>query len=241
MAEVFFGTSGFDYAEWKPDFYPPDVPRKDFLRYYAGKFNTVELNNTFYRIPNPAKIVAWASATPQGFRFSLKAPRTITHMWRLKLPSEPLHYLLRAVEGFRDRAGPILFQLPPFFKCDTARLAAFLNELPRSLMIAFEFRHESWFQEEVYRILQDHSAGLCIHDADETVTPVRLTASFAYLRLRRAHYPRDLRDQWLNRIHGWVLEGIDVFAYIKHEDNPDAPRIAHEFAEGCPPGRARTL
>lgn len=230
MAQAFFGTSGFDYPEWKPSFYPPDLPRKGFLEYYGGRFRTVELNNTFYRIPNAARVASWSAATPPDFRFVLKAPRRITHNERLSVPSDALAYFLNAASGFQQRLGALLFQLPPFFRCDHEKLGRFLDLLPVDMRIAFEFRHESWFTPGTYELLRDRSAALCVHDSDEKTTPTEETSSFLYLRLRRMQYPPELRLQWQQRIDAWVRKGMDVFAFVKHEDNPEAPLVALEFA-----------
>ena len=229
MAQLFIGTSGFDYREWKPSFYPADLPRKQFLQYYATRFRSVELNNTFYQMPNAAKIASWSAATPEHFRFALKAPRRITHSERLKIPSEALSYFVQTASGLKQRLGALLFQLPPFFKCDNERLSSFLEALPRDIPAAFEFRHESWFTDETYKILEGDAAALCINDSDEKTTPIRLTSRFAYLRLRRSQYPPELRRQWQERIQNWAGQRIDVFAFIKHEDNPEAPMVALQF------------
>ena len=229
MAQLFIGTSGFDYREWKPSFYPADLPRKQFLQYYATRFRSVELNNTFYQMPNAAKIASWSAATPEHFRFALKAPRRITHSERLKIPSEALSYFVQTASGLKQRLGALLFQLPPFFKCDNERLSSFLAALPSDIRAAFEFRHESWFTDDTYKILEGKAAALCIHDADEKTTPIRLTSRFTYIRLRRSQYPPELRREWQQRIQSWTGQGIDVFAFIKHEDNPEAPLVALQF------------
>ena len=232
MAQAFVGTSGFDYREWKPGFYPADLARKQFLGYYAARFRSVELNNTFYRIPDARRIASWAASTADDFRFALKAPRTITHKERLKLPSEALRYFLQSASGLRQRLGALLFQLPPFFRCDRERLAEFLAVLPREIPAAFEFRHASWFAPDVYRILENGAAALCINDGDDGTTPVVLTARFAYVRLRRSNYPPERLGAWQETTRVWVNQGIDVFAFIKHQDNPQAPRVAAEFFAG---------
>jgi len=229
MGTAYIGTSGFDYPEWKPSFYPADLPRKQFLQYYATRFRSVELNNTFYQMPNAAKIASWSAATPEPFRFVLKAPRRITHSERLKIPSEAVGYFVHTASGLNQRLGALLFQLPPFFKCDNERLASFLASLPRDIWAAFEFRHESWFTDETYGILELSAAALCINDADDKTTPIRLTSHFTYLRLRRSQYPPELRREWQKRIQSWTGQGIDVFAFIKHEDNPEAPLAALQF------------
>jgi uncharacterized protein YecE (DUF72 family) len=232
MGQIRIGTSGFDYKEWKPRFYPEEMPQREFLRYYGTRFNTVELNNTFYRMPTPERLEAWIAATPDHFRFALKAPRRITHVERLKAPSDAAGYLLETVQVLQARLGALLFQLPPFFKRDTGRLADFLAALPPGLPAAFEFRHESWFAEETYALLEQNRAALCINDADDLSAPIRLTAPFAYVRLRRSEYSDESLRQWRERISGWARDGLDVYAYIKHEDNPDAPLVAADFARG---------
>jgi uncharacterized protein YecE (DUF72 family) len=232
MASIWLGTSGFSYKEWKPVFYPQDLSDKQFLQYYATKLNSVEIDYTFYRMPNAKTIEAWRNATPENFRFTLKASQQITHRERLKVPSEALEYLLSVVPGLESRLGMILYQLPPFFKCDAQKLEMFLSVLPRGIAAAFEFRHESWFIEDVYRLLRKHNVALCIHDADDHTTPMELTAGFTYVRLRRSEYDPSQRVEWQRRIRGWAEQGIEVFAYIKHEDNPNAPLIAMEFAKG---------
>lgn len=231
MGQAYFGTSGFDYPEWKPAFYPADLKRKEFLRYYATRLRSVELNNTFYRSPDAGRIAAWSDATPEFFRFTLKAPRSITHIQRLALPSESLTYFLQVSSGLGQRLGALLFQLPPFLKCDGLRLASFLSVLPREIPVAFEFRHDSWFNPEIYKILEENTAALCIHDSDDGTTPLVVTSRLVYLRLRRSQYPPASRSGWQERIRAWVREGRDVFTYIKHEDNPDAPLIALELSE----------
>ncbi len=232
MAHAWIGTSGFGYKEWKPKFYPPDVPEKRFLPFYASRFDSVEIDYTFYRMPNRKIIDSWKAATPDGFRFALKASQRITHRERLRLPSDSLGYWLETIAGMGERLGIVLYQLPPFFHCDLERLEAFLAALPGGMAAAFEFRHASWFVDDVYRLLEQSGAALCINDGDDSTTPIRLTAPATYVRLRKSAYPAELREEWTDRIRGWVKEGVDVFAYIKHEDNPDAPLIAGEFAEG---------
>ena len=231
MASIWLGTSGFSYKEWKPSFYPPDVSEKQFLRYYSSRLNSVEIDYTFYRMHNAKTIEAWKSATPENFKFTLKASQQITHRQRLKIPSDALDYFLGIVPGLESRLGMVLYQLPPFFKCDVQKLETFLSVLPRGIPAAFEFRHESWFTGDIYELLRKHAVALCIHDADDHTTPVELTAAFTYIRLRRSGYTDELRREWQQRITSWAQAGTEVFAYIKHEDNPNAPLIALEFAK----------
>ncbi len=232
MARAWVGTSGFSYAEWKPSFYPEHLPKEAFLEYYAARFTTVEIDRTFYRMPNAKTIAAWKAATPEGFRFAIKASQKITHREKLAVPSESLAYLVRAVSALEERLGVVFFQLPPWFRCDLDRLEKFLEQLPAGLASAAEFRHESWYTDEVYDLLRRRSIGLVVHDADDRTTPLVVTAPLSYLRLRRSAYsPEDLAS-WRERVRGWVADGVDVYAYIKHEDNPDAPRIAVDLASG---------
>jgi len=232
MVPIWLGTSGFSYKEWRPIFYPSDLSEKQFLTFYASRLNSVEIDYTFYRMPTAKTIEAWRAATQENFRFCLKASQQITHRQRLKVPSDALEYLLNVVTGLESRLGLILYQLPPFFKCDVPKLDMFLSVLPRGIHAAFEFRHDSWFNDEVYRLLEKHGVALCIHDADDHTTPLQLTANFTYVRLRRSEYTEAQRKEWQERMHAWSVGGTEVFAYIKHEDNPNAPLIAQEFARG---------
>jgi uncharacterized protein YecE (DUF72 family) len=230
MANIWFGTSGFSYKEWKPSFYPVDLPERQFLRYYSTQLNAVEIDYTFYRMPTAKTLESWKTAVPEHFRFALKASQQITHRQRLKTPSPALDYLLSVLPGLEERLGVVLYQLPPNFKCDTQRLEMFLSLLTRGVRSVFEFRHDSWFTESVFGLLRKYKAGLCIHDADDHTTPEELTANFTYIRLRRTEYSAVQRHEWQKRIGDWSQAGTDVFAFIKHEDNPDAPLIALEFA-----------
>jgi uncharacterized protein YecE (DUF72 family) len=232
MAAIWFGTSGFSYKEWKPIFYPQDLSDKQFLHYYSSRLNSVEIDYTFYRMPSAKTIEGWKSATPENFRFTLKASQQITHRQRLKVPSDALDYWLSVVPGLESRLGMVLYQLPPFFKCDVQKLETFLSILPRGVRSAFEFRHESWFVEDIYRLLKKYTVALCIHDADDHTTPMELTAPFTYVRLRRSEYTEEQRGEWQDRLRGWAGGGVEVFGYIKHEDNPNAPLIALDFAKG---------
>jgi uncharacterized protein YecE (DUF72 family) len=230
MGRVWLGTSGFSYKEWRPLFYPEGLSERQFLNYYSSRLNSVEIDSTFYRMPNAKMIENWKAATPEDFRFALKASQQITHRERLKVPSGALEYLNSVAPGLENRLGVILYQLPPFFKSDVQRLDMFLSILPKGIRAVFEFRHASWFSEDVYRTLRRHNTGLCIHHADEHTTPIELTADYTYIRLRRSAYSPQMRAEWQNRIRGWTDGNIEVFAYIKHKDNPEAPLIALEFA-----------
>jgi uncharacterized protein YecE (DUF72 family) len=230
VADIRIGTSGFAYKEWKPSFYPSDLPQRRFLEYYATELRAVEIDYTFYRMPTASTLETWLGATSDDFRFALKASRRITHFGRLRLPSDPLDHLLSVLPTLGERLGVLLFQLPPNFRVDTNRLELFLDTLPDTVPCAFEFRHESWFCDDVYSLLGKYSTALVIHDADDHTTPLRVTSPTAYVRLRRSLYTPRERDEWLTRFRTWKGEGVDVFGFIKHADNPDAPLIAREFA-----------
>jgi uncharacterized protein YecE (DUF72 family) len=234
---AWIGTSGFSYKEWKKNFYPADLPDSRFLGYYATRLNGVEIDSTFYRMPTEKALDAWREATPEHFRFAIKANQKITHRERLVVPSESLTYLLGALPRLGDRLGVVLYQLPPNFKRDLGRLESFLGALasPRAPRSAFEFRHLSWFEDDTYRLLEKHGVALCINDNDEFECPVKITARHTYIRLRRDGYTAEQRATWKERIRAFSAEGIDVLAFIKHKDNPDAPLIALEFAEGVIP------
>ena len=229
MARAWIGTSGFSYREWKPNFYPKEVPSKNFLAYYATNFDSVEIDATFYRVPRQNMIEAWKRGTPEDFRFALKATQSITHFQRLKVPSFALDNWLKAIGGLEQRLGIALYQLHPNFRADFERLGAFLDALPSDMPSAMEFRHDSWFVDECYRLLEQHHVALCIHDSNEASTPIRLTAPVTYVRLRRDEYTDAMRSEWAERIRDWVRDGTEVFAYIKHE-GPDAPLIARQLA-----------
>lgn len=202
------------------------------LTYYATRFSAVEIDSTFYRMPSSKTLDVWRNATPENFRFALKAAQQITHRERLRVPSQALTYLTTAAPILGERLGLVLYQLPPFFKCDISRLQAFLQILPTSMQSAFEFRHSSWFTPEVYRLLESHGAVLCIHDTEDGCSPMEITARATCVRLRRDTYTFEAREEWRTRWRNWAASGIEVFAYIKHKDNPDAPQIALQFSEG---------
>jgi uncharacterized protein YecE (DUF72 family) len=235
---AWIGTSGFSYKEWKKNFYPADLPDTRFLSYYATRLNGVEIDSTFYRMPTEKSLDAWREATPEHFRFAIKASQRITHRERLVVPSDSLRYLLEALPRLGDRLGVVLYQLPPNFKRDLGRLEGFLAALPGSPRSAFEFRHLSWFDDDTYRLLEKHGAALCINDNDEFECPVKITAGHTYIRLRRDGYTPEQRAAWKERISAFSRDGIDVLAFIKHKDNPDAPLIALDFAEGLAPAKA---
>lgn len=227
---LYAGTSGYSYAEWKGSFYPEDLPASQMLRYYSQRFRTVEINNTFYRMPKAALLEAWATEVPPGFRFVLKAPQRITHHQRLKEVDDSVPYLLKVARTLQDRLGPLLFQLPPFLKKDCDRLREFLARLPREQLIAFEFRHQSWFDTEVFDLLGEHKAVLCIAEAEnDLVVPFVSTADWGYLRLRRPDYGDAELNGWLDRIRqqNWR----EAYVFFKHEEEGKGPAMARRFLE----------
>lgn len=223
------GTSGFAYDEWKGSFYPHDLPASKMLAFYASHFSTVEINNTFYRMPARSVLEQWAAQVPDDFAFVLKASQRITHFRRLRDAQEPLDYLLANASVIANALGPILFQLPPNLKKDTARLDEFLGQLDRRARAAFEFRHESWFDDDVFETLRRHEAALCIADAEDLATPFVPTAPWGYLRLRREGYDDAALEDWAARIAptGWG----EAFVFFKHEDAGTGPALAHRFEE----------
>jgi len=232
VASIHFGTSGFAYPEWKPLFYPAGLASKGFLGHYARRLAAVEIDATFYRMPKPATLDAWRNATAETFRFALKAPRRITHQERLSLPSSALEYWLGLLPRLGDRLGVVLYQLPPYWRRSDERLTEFLAALPQEVPSAFEFRHPSWFDPAVYALLRNHDAALCVRDEDRGTTPIELTARRTYVRLRRSSYGDSERRSWQERLGGWADQGIEVYAFLKHEDHPEAALLAVEFARG---------
>ncbi len=225
---ISIGMSGYSYKEWKPNFYPADLKADRMLEFYAQRFETVEINNTFYRMPTEKVLMQWAAEVPPGFVFGLKAPRRITHMNRLRDCAESLEYFMRTASCLGERLGPTLFQLPPNFKKDLPLLQEFLAMVPRRWVSAFEFRHPSWFEDEVYETLRGHDVALCIVDDEDGATPVVATAGFGYLRLRRTDYaPGDL-EAWAGKMRAEPWDR--AFAFFKHEeDGGRGPHIAMDM------------
>ena len=227
---LYLGTSGYSYKEWKGPFYPEDLPDKQMLHFYAERFRTVEINNTFYRMPKPAVLEAWAEDVPADFKFVLKASQRITHMQRLKDAGDSVSYLLKVASVLKELLGPLLFQLPPYLKKDATRLREFLALLPRERRAALEFRHESWFDAEVFGLLREHQAALCIAEAEDGVeVPFESTADWGYLRLRRPDYGDAELKAWAERVQKQAWQ--DAFIFFKHEDEGKAPQMAKRFLE----------
>ena len=229
---IHVGTSGWSYKEWKGIFYPADLPADGMLRYYATRLPSVEINNSFYRIPKETVLLEWAAQVPAGFRFVLKASRRITHINRLANEDGSLEYFLRTVNVLGERLGPTLFQCPPSLRKDMDRLRAFLASVPRTWHAAMEFRHESWFTDEVYDALREHDialVGVEEHESEGPGAPLVPTATWGYLRLRRTDYTDDMLKGWVERIRGQQWQ--EAYVFLKHdEDKPTGPDAAVNLA-----------
>ena len=224
------GTSGWSYKEWKGHFYPEKIAAKDMLRFYAQHFGTVEVNNTFYRMPKPEAIAAWAAEVPEDFQFVLKASKRITHDRRLGDVAESVDYMLRGAATLGARLGPFLVQLPPNFKKDLERLRNFLGMLPAGTRAAFEFRHESWFDDEVYGVLREARQAWCIADTGEDGDPPFVaTTDWGYLRLRKVEYTEDDLTNWAEEIQ--AQSWSEAYVFFKHEDEGTGPKLAMRFME----------
>lgn len=227
---LYVGTSGYSYKEWKGPFYPEDLPDKQMLRFYGERFRSVEINNTFYRMPKPSMLEAWANEVPADFKFVLKAPQQITHIKRLKEAGDSVAYFLKVAAVLNDRLGPLLFQLPPYLKKDASRLRDFLALLPRERRTAFEFRHESWLDDETFGLLRDHHVALCIAEAEDGVdVPFLSTANWGYLRLRRPDYGDAELKAWVDKVR--QANWSDAFIFFKHEDEGKGPQMGKRFLE----------
>lgn len=223
MAELLIGTSGWGYDHWAGRFFPPEVPRAGWLEYYHRHFATVEINNSFYRLPGEATFQKWRASVPDGFIFSVKASRYITHIKKLNAPVESSHLLLTRVRLLGDKLGPVLFQLPPGLKVKADRLEQLLSSRPQELRYCVEFRHTSWFCKDVYDLLREYNAALCIADSPRFPMVIQRTADFSYLRLHgsaelyRSRYSLDELRTWTNHIERMLDEGADVYVYFDND------------------------
>lgn len=231
MPRLLVGTSGYNFPEWRGSFYPPKLPSKQWLEYYAQQLGTVEINYTFYRMPNAKTIAGWNAATPQSFTFVLKAPQRITHIARLKNIDEPLRIFLELVRKLNAKLGAVLFQLPPNYKKDLARLGDLVTQFPTDVRAACEFRHASWWSDDVYELLRSTNTALCIADTEAGTTPLVATANFGYIRLRDAGYDEaGLRD-WMAKVQTLGSAWTDAFVFFKHEEKGIGPKLAREFLQ----------
>ena len=229
--DVRIGTSGWNYTQWRGSFYPRDMKPAGMLAYYAARFSTVEVNNTFYRMPTAKVVEGWAAAVPARFSFVLKAPQRITHFARLRDVDDPVRFFCDTARLLGPKLGPLLFQLPPNFKVDTGRLADVLALLPPDLEAAFEFRNPTWFTEEVYTRLAGRNDALCIADNDDGATPAVATADWGYLRLRATGYADDDLRGWLATMRRIGAAWRDAFVFFKHEDEGTGPALGARLAK----------
>ena len=228
------GTSGYNYPEWKGSFYPQKLSAAKMLPYYAERFATVEINYTFYRTPNTKILAGWDAETPPGFRLTLKAPKRITHIARLANCAELLQYFLKTAATLGPKLGAILFQLPPYFRKDLAVLDGFLAQLPEGTCAAFEFRHASWMDAEVFARLRARNLALCVADSEKFSTPVEITADYGYFRLRDEGYTPAELVRWAGVMRQQAAGCTDVFVYFKHEEAGKGPEFARRLLEALP-------
>jgi uncharacterized protein YecE (DUF72 family) len=236
LSALHVGTSGWHYAHWKGPFYPEDLPDAEMLAFYAARFSTVEINNTFYRLPQKETLAAWRDSVPSGFIFSVKASRYITHMKKLTDVSKPLSVFLGTIDVLDDKLGPVLFQLPPRWHLNIERLRTFLSILPKKYRYAFEFRDPSWFVHEVYEALSDVGASFCIYDLAGSLSPKEITSDIVYIRLhgpdgpyRGRYRTEDLAD-WLRAFAAWRKQKREIYCYF---DNDEAGYAAGNALELC--------
>lgn len=234
MPRIFAGTSGFAYASWKPDFYPAKLPAKKFLEYYSGRLNCVEVNYTFRTLPAVSTLTNWVAATPQHFVFCPKAHMRLTHILKLKDAGQFTEVFLKAIDPLRTsrRLGPVLFQLPPSFRCDAKLLGDYLELLPKDMRFAFEFRHVSWLTEEIYALLRARNIALCVAESDDLTVPEVVTADFIYFRLRKPDYTPEDRARITENSRKLAASGRDLYLFFKHEDTPQGALYAEEVLKG---------
>jgi uncharacterized protein YecE (DUF72 family) len=231
-ALIHVGTSGWHYGHWKGPFYPEDVTADGFLGYYADRFHTVEINNTFYQLPDRETLVQWRSTVPPGFVFAVKASQYITHMKKLKDPEEPVSNFLGRVRALEDRLGPVLFQLPPRWGFNPQRLSSFLEALPTGYRYAFEFRDPSWFDVEAYELLREHSAALCMYHLAGCLSPKEVTSDFIYVRLHgpngpyQGRYSAEELAGWAGAFATWTKQGKEIYCYFDNDEAGYATRDA---------------
>jgi uncharacterized protein YecE (DUF72 family) len=227
---IYVGTSGYSYKEWKGSFYPEKIPAKEMLRFYSERLSTVEINATFYRMPQPGMLENWKEQVPPTFHFALKAPQRITHIKRLKETDEETKYFFETASVLADQLGVVLFQLPPNMKKDLPRLETFLAQLPLETRAAFEFRHPTWFDDDVLELLRSQNRALVVSDTDDLpATHIDKTADWGYLRLRRVNYSEENLAEWLERIRDQNWQ--ETFLFFKHEDAGTGPKLAAQFLE----------
>ncbi len=231
MATPWIGTSGYSYNEWKGPFYPEDLPDNRMLSFYAQRFNTVEINYTFYRMPTVRVLQGWAKETPDDFVFTLKAPRRITHDLRLRDAADPLTDFCETATALKLKLGSLLFQLPPFLKKDSARLEDFLHQMPPGFRTAFEFRNPSWYADDVFECMQRFGVALCVTESEQRTAPLEVTADFGYFRLRKPDYTDADLAGWADRLRELSPKWRETFVYFKHEAEGKGPTLAARLRE----------
>jgi uncharacterized protein YecE (DUF72 family) len=237
MAQLYAGTSGWAYPSWKPDFYPAKLAQTKFLSYYATQLNAVEVNFTFRQLLKDTTAEKWVMETPAGFRLSVKAHQVITHIKRLNQTEDFVRRFLASLEPLARarKLGPLLFQLPPNLKADTALLEKFLSGFPRAVPSAFEFRHASWFEGATFDLLRKHNRALCVAESEERTTPDVVTADFCYYRYRKPGYTPEERQAMISRIEEHLAAQRNVYAYFKHEETPQGALYACELLKEIAP------
>ncbi|MBA3832813.1 MAG: DUF72 domain-containing protein [Chthoniobacterales bacterium] len=228
--QLWIGTSGFQYAEWKGTFYPEKLPASKMLGFYAERFATTEINYTFRRIPSAPTIERWIDGTPARFAFSLKAPQRITHFAKLRDCGDTLRFFFSVVSALSGKLGPVLFQLPPSFKKDVALLSDFVREFPGGMRAAFEFRNASWFEDDTFAALEKAGVALCIADSEKIQTPIIATAAYGYLRLRRQDYEAADIGRWADVVRQQATRWTDAYIYFKHEESGIGPKFAQHMS-----------
>ena len=232
MNKIHLGTSGWAYTSWKPDFYPSKTPSTKFLNFYSTQLNCVEVNYTFRARAAFKTQENWSAATPEDFKFAVKAHQRITHIKRLKDVASDVESFYASLEPLANarKLGPVLFQLPPNLKADAGLLSAFLQCVPKLVPVAIEYRNDSWFHDDIYTLMRDHDAALCIAESDDLQVPEVHTASFAYYRLRRSEYPQSELQSIENRLADAAKER-EVYAFLKHEETPDGALNARRLLQ----------
>ncbi|GAB2547909.1 DUF72 domain-containing protein [Rufibacter soli] len=235
--QFYIGTSGWHYNHWKGNFYPAGIASKQFTEYYLRYFKTVEINNSFYRLPTAETFAAWYASVPKDFLFAVKASRYITHMKKLKDPQQGLSLLLGNAQELKEKLGPILFQLPPAWRLNLDRFQDFLKALPSYHRYTFEFRDPTWYHEEVYKLLQEHNHAFCIYDLAGHQSPIEVTSDFVYIRLHgpegkyAGSYSEEALQNWATHCRTWAWEGKDVYVYFDNDIGSHAPFNAIKLQE----------
>jgi len=230
MVRFWVGVSGFGYTSWIGTFYPPYAKSDTLLQHYSERLNSVEINSTFYQMPNEGTIRKWADVCAGNFRFSFKANRRITHIKKLRNVAADTAFFADALKSLQNKLGPLLVQLPPFLRFERGLLDVFLSEKPGSISVVLEPRHASWFNEEIYDLLERYDVALCVADTAEMKPVFRRTANFAYARLRQDNYSRTDLEEWADKLANFAPDGTDCYAFFKHDKNGRAASMAVEFA-----------